>query len=107
MHQFSAKTLPVSLTALNPRRSMKRGLHSGACEAYTSALAACITSGTPIAPPSVVAVLHCNRAAAYQALDQLPEALADCARAGALNRQYTKVWCQQTRVEAIWRRLQW
>lgn len=71
--------------------SMKQGLHSAALEQYTAALAAAMSNGSPLAPPTMVAVLHCNRAAAYQALGHFPEAIADCARARALNTNYIKV----------------
>lgn len=73
------------------RRLLKSGSHSAACEQYTAALAASVGGGGPVAPPTVVAVLHCNRAAAYQALGHLPEAIADCSRARALNANYVKV----------------
>ena len=68
--------------------------HAAAMEHYTAALAASVVDGEPAAPPAVIAVLHCNRAAAYQALDQMAEALADCGRARALNPAYAKVGFQ-------------
>lgn len=70
---------------------MERKDYAAAAEQYTAALAAAAVDGTPMAPPAVVAVLHCNRAAAHQALDQMAEALADCGRARALNPAYAKV----------------
>jgi hypothetical protein len=70
---------------------MERKQHAVAMEHYTAALAASVVDGEAMVPPAVVAVLHCNRAAAYQALDQMAEALADCGRARALNPAYAKV----------------
>ena len=70
---------------------MERKEHAAALEHYTAALAASVVDGTPVAPPAVAAVLHCNRAAAHQALNQMAEALADCGRARALNPAYAKV----------------
>ena len=48
--------------------------------------------------PSIAfaAILHQNRAAARQSLDQHAEAIADCLRATALKQDYAKVSCQDS-----------
>lgn len=53
---------------------------------YSDAIAACID-----APPVFAAVLHSNRAAAYQGLQQYTDAVADSLRAKALYPSYAKV----------------
>ncbi|KAK9813108.1 hypothetical protein WJX72_009189 [[Myrmecia] bisecta] len=58
-----------------------------AIEAYTGALALCGDGSAAFA-----AVLHSNRAAAYQAQQQYAEAIADCGRAKALDTQYAKAY---------------
>lgn len=54
---------------------------------YTDAI-----SGYTIVPPAFAAVLHCNRAAAYQGAGQHAEAIADSLRSRALDPSYCKVW---------------
>ncbi|XP_072982402.1 uncharacterized protein [Typha latifolia] len=58
--------------------------HSEAVEHYTAALA-CSSESRPFA-----AVCFCNRAAAYQALGQITDAIADCSLAIALDPCYPK-----------------
>ena len=57
-----------------------------AMDAYSAALA---RAGD--APAAFAAVLHANRAAVLQAMGRLPEAVADCLRASALDPSYAKV----------------
>lgn len=54
-------------------------------EHYTTALSSNIES-RPFA-----AICFCNRAAAFQALGQIADAIADCSLAMALDGNYTKV----------------
>lgn len=56
-----------------------------AIEHYSAALA-CSTESRPFA-----AICFCNRAAAYQALGQIADAIADCSLAIALDPSYLKV----------------
>lgn len=58
--------------------------HSDAVEYYSSALA-CSAESRPF-----TAVCFCNRAAAYQALGQIADAIADCSLAIALDAGYAK-----------------
>ncbi|KAJ6791222.1 Uncharacterized protein M6B38_245350 [Iris pallida] len=58
--------------------------HSEAVECYTAALG-CNAESRPFA-----AVCFCNRAAAYQALGQIVDAIADCSLAIALDASYPK-----------------
>ena len=67
-------------------RAFKRQAWSEAVTRYTAAVAACDN-----ASPAFAAVLHSNRAAAYQALKAWPEAIADCLRSRALDPSFTKV----------------
>ena len=67
-------------------RAFKRQAWSEAVTRYTAAVAACDS-----ASPAFAAVLHSNRAAAYQALKAWPEAIADCLRSKALDPSFTKV----------------
>lgn len=53
---------------------------------YTLAITACAD-----APPVFAAVLHSNRAAVHQHLDQYTDAVADSLRAKALDPSYAKV----------------
>ncbi|CAA7400068.1 unnamed protein product [Spirodela intermedia] len=64
--------------------AFKSGQHSEAVEHYTAALTYNIES-RPFA-----AVCFCNRAAAYQALGQITEAISDCSLAIALDPNYPK-----------------
>ena len=57
-----------------------------AITAYSEAINACAD-----APPVFSAVLHSNRAAAYQGLQQYADAVADSLRAKALDPTYGKV----------------
>ncbi|KAK9068414.1 hypothetical protein SSX86_012527 [Deinandra increscens subsp. villosa] len=62
----------------------KAGRYSEAVENYTSALS-CSVESRPFA-----AVCFCNRAAAYRALGQISDAIADCSLAIALDPNYVK-----------------
>ncbi|KAK1426009.1 hypothetical protein QVD17_14676 [Tagetes erecta] len=62
----------------------KSGRYSEAVENYTSALS-CSVESRPFA-----AICFCNRAAAYRALDQISDAIADCSLAIALDPSYLK-----------------
>lgn len=53
---------------------------------YTDAIYACTA-----ASPAFAAVLHSNRAAAYQGLNQYADAIADSLRSRALHPMYVKV----------------
>ncbi|URE01316.1 DnaJ [Musa troglodytarum] len=64
--------------------SFKEGRHVDAIEHYSAALA-CSTESRPFA-----AICFCNRAAAYQALGQIADAIADCSLAIALDPSYLK-----------------
>ncbi|XP_052175139.1 uncharacterized protein LOC127789991 [Diospyros lotus] len=60
------------------------GRHEEAVKHYTAAVPISVES-RPFA-----AICFCNRAAAYQALGQITDAIADCSLAIALDRSYTK-----------------
>ncbi|XP_021741067.1 uncharacterized protein LOC110707352 [Chenopodium quinoa] len=60
------------------------GKHAEAIEHYTSA----ILSGMEARP--FAAICFCNRAAAHQALGQIPDAISDCSLAIALDENYAK-----------------
>lgn len=62
------------------------GQYSEAIEFYTSALACTIESH------SFAALCFCNRAAAYQALGQITEAIADCSLAITFDANHVKVF---------------
>ncbi|KAI7725703.1 hypothetical protein M8C21_018148 [Ambrosia artemisiifolia] len=62
----------------------KSGRYSEAVESYTSALS-CSVESRPFA-----AICFCNRAAAYRALGQISDAIADCNLAIALDPSYLK-----------------
>ncbi|KAK1429513.1 hypothetical protein QVD17_11722 [Tagetes erecta] len=62
----------------------KSGKHSEAVEHYTAALS-CSAESRPFA-----SVCFCNRAAAYRALGQITDAIADCSLAIALDPNYLK-----------------
>ncbi|KAI3743531.1 hypothetical protein L1987_61241 [Smallanthus sonchifolius] len=62
----------------------KSGRYSEAVENYTSALS-CSVESRPFA-----AICFCNRAAAYRALGQISDAIADCSLAIALDPSYLK-----------------
>ncbi|ESW04234.1 hypothetical protein PHAVU_011G078000 [Phaseolus vulgaris] len=64
--------------------AFQAGRHAEAVEHYTSALA-CNVESRPFA-----AVCYCNRAAAYKALGQITDAVADCSLAIALDGNYLK-----------------
>ncbi|KAK9128832.1 hypothetical protein Syun_017629 [Stephania yunnanensis] len=64
--------------------AFQSGRHSEAIEQYTSAIS-CNVESRPFA-----AICFCNRAAAYQALGQITEAIADCSLAIALDGNYPK-----------------
>ncbi|KAK8543377.1 hypothetical protein V6N13_136111 [Hibiscus sabdariffa] len=65
-------------------KAYQSGRHSEAVEHYTAAL-----SGNMESRP-FAAVCFCNRAAAYKALGQITDAIADCSLAIALDRNYLK-----------------
>lgn len=65
--------------------AFKEGRHVDAIEHYSAALA-CSTESRPFA-----AICFCNRAAAYQAMGQIADAIADCSLAIALDPSYLKV----------------
>ena len=50
--------------------------------------------------PTLVAVLHCNRAAAHHACGRYLDALADCYRAEALDASYARLY--HRRADAFW-----
>ncbi|XP_050223144.1 uncharacterized protein LOC126673179 [Mercurialis annua] len=64
--------------------AFQAGKHSEAIEHYTAALS-CNVESRPFA-----AVCYCNRAAAYKALGQITDAIADCSLAIALDGNYMK-----------------
>ncbi|KAG9446710.1 hypothetical protein H6P81_012838 [Aristolochia fimbriata] len=64
--------------------AFQAGRHSEAVEHYSAALS-CSVESRPFA-----AVCFCNRAAAYQALGQITDAIADCCLAIALDSNYPK-----------------
>lgn len=65
--------------------AFQSGRHTEAVEHYTAALA-CNVESRPF-----TAVCFCNRAAAYKALGQYSDAIADCSLAIALDQNYSKV----------------
>ncbi|WVZ98297.1 hypothetical protein U9M48_043758 [Paspalum notatum var. saurae] len=64
--------------------SFQAGRYSDAVEQYSAALA-CNSESRPFS-----AVCYCNRAAAYQALGQVTDAIADCSLAMVLDKNYSK-----------------
>ncbi|XP_022756217.1 uncharacterized protein LOC111303943 isoform X2 [Durio zibethinus] len=64
--------------------AFQSGRHSEAVEHYTAALS-CNLESRPLA-----AICFCNRAAAYKALGQVTDAIADCSLAIALDGNYLK-----------------
>lgn len=64
------------------------GKHAEAVEHYTAALS-CNVVSRPFA-----AICFCNRSAAYKALGQISDAIADCSLAIALDGEYLKVCLQ-------------
>lgn len=66
--------------------AFQAGRHSEAVECYTAALS-CNVDSRPFA-----AVCFCNRAAAYKALGQITDAIADYSLAIALDGKYLKVF---------------
>lgn len=65
--------------------AFQSGRHTEAIEHYTAAISSSVES-RPFA-----AICFCNRAAAYQALGQIVDAIADCSLAMALDGNYPKV----------------
>lgn len=65
--------------------AFQAGRHTEAVERYTTALS-CNAESRPF-----TAVCFCNRAAAYKALGQITDAIADCSLAIALDGSYLKV----------------
>ena len=66
-----------------------------AITSYSEAINACAD-----APPLFTAVLHSNRAAAYQGLQQYADAVADSLRSKALDPSYAKVGSQTLKLLA-------
>ncbi|KAK9154792.1 hypothetical protein Sjap_002272 [Stephania japonica] len=84
---YSEKLLQMKAEALlvtAGNEAFQSGRHSEAIEHYTSAIS-CNVESRPFA-----AICFCNRAAAYQALGQITEAIADCSLAIALDGNYPK-----------------
>ncbi|KAJ0978005.1 hypothetical protein J5N97_013479 [Dioscorea zingiberensis] len=82
-------TLSVTISELLRLKSagneaFQAGKYSEAVECYTAALALNIESRP------FTAICFCNRAAAYQALGQITDAIADCSLAIALDGSYAK-----------------
>ncbi|XP_057955662.1 uncharacterized protein LOC131149321 isoform X2 [Malania oleifera] len=65
-------------------KAFQLGSHAEAVEHYTAALS-CNIESRPFA-----AICFCNRAAAYQALGQITDAIADCSLSIAINGNYPK-----------------
>ncbi|KAI3938308.1 hypothetical protein MKW92_023207 [Papaver armeniacum] len=93
--KFESKTMDSSNSLLPIVRELlshkaagneafQSGKHSEAIEHYTSALS-CNIESRPFG-----AICFCNRAAAYKALGQIPDAITDCTLAIALDRSYSK-----------------
>lgn len=75
--------------------AFKERRHLEAVEHYTAALA-CSVESRPFA-----AICFCNRAAAYQALNQITDAIADCSLAIALDENYPKVCHLHTKFPVV------
>ncbi|XP_024984778.1 uncharacterized protein LOC112520616 isoform X2 [Cynara cardunculus var. scolymus] len=89
-NQESAIPLADTIRELLSRKAAgneayKSGKHTEAVEHYTAALSSKVES-RPFA-----AICFCNRAAAYRALGQITDAIADCSLAIALDPNYLKV----------------
>lgn len=91
--KFKPAVSPVSNQTLSPAnpshvpcRAVQTQQWQEAITSYTDAITACAD-----APPVFAAVLHSNRAAAYQGLEQYTDAVADSLRAKALDPSYAKV----------------
>lgn len=69
-------------------RAFKDKKYQQALDHYSGALASSQAGSGSIV---FAAVLYCNRAAAHQCLENWADAIADCARAKALNPDYVKV----------------
>jgi len=76
----------ITLSPHNLCRAQKEKQYDKALETYSKALGLCGS-----ASPAFTAVLHANRAAAFQAKGSRADAVADCLRATALDPTYTKV----------------
>ena len=70
--------------------SFQAGRYSDAVKQYSAALA-CNSESRAFS-----AVCFCNRAAAYQALGQVTDAIADCSLAMVLDTNYPKVYCRSS-----------
>lgn len=68
--------------------AFQAGRHTEAVECYTAALS-CNVESRPF-----TAVCFCNRAAAYKAVGQITDAIADCSLATALDGKYQKVFLE-------------
>lgn len=65
--------------------AFQSGRYAEAVECYTAAIT-CSVESRPFA-----AICFCNRAAAYRAMGQITDAIADCSLAIALDGNYLKV----------------
>lgn len=70
--------------------AFQSGKHAEAVEHYTAAVS-CNFESRPF-----TAICFCNRAAAYRAMGQISDAIADCSLAIALDGNYAKVWFSKT-----------
>lgn len=77
--------LPFSVQAAG-NAAFQSGKHAEAVEHYTAAVS-CNFESRPF-----TAICFCNRAAAYRAMGQISDAIADCSLAIALDGNYAKVW---------------
>lgn len=77
-----------SLAQAAGNEAFQAGRHTEAVERYTAALS-CNVESRPFS-----AVCFCNRAAAFKALGQITDAIADCSLAIALDGNYLKVFLQ-------------
>lgn len=67
--------------------AFQSGKHAEAIEYYTAAIS-CSVESRPFA-----AICFCNRAATFQAIGQIVDAIADCTLSVALDGNYEKVFC--------------
>ncbi|KAM0022690.1 putative tetratricopeptide-like helical domain superfamily [Helianthus debilis subsp. tardiflorus] len=88
-HQCQCDTLDLqnrfSISSMAGNEAYKSGKHSEVVEHYTVALSCSVESRL------FVSLCFCNRAAAYRALGQITDGIADCSLAMALDPNYLKV----------------
>ncbi|KAF8765810.1 hypothetical protein HU200_008322 [Digitaria exilis] len=84
LRDHSHYSLGVRVDQAAGNESFQAGRYSDAVERYSAALA-CNSESRPFS-----AVCFCNRAAAYQALGQVTDAIADCSLAIVLDANYPK-----------------